>query len=90
MKRGQAAGQRIARPAQLLQAGRRLVVAQAAIVAARPADDLIPASAAAGRMAVDHADRLRPPALPAQDQKSSTLAQNKRSRLLHFATQEAA
>jgi hypothetical protein len=60
MERGQAACQRLARPAQLLQAGRHLVVAQAAIVAARPADDLIPARVAAGTMAVDHAGRLRP------------------------------
>src|SRR5208282_195417 len=60
MERGQAACQRLARPAQLLKAGRHLVVAQAGIVAARPADDLIPPRVPAYRMAADHADRLRP------------------------------
>ena len=63
MERGQAACQRLARPAQLLQAGRHLAVAQAAIVAARPADDLLLARVAAGRMA-----RRRPVAGPPASQ----------------------
>jgi hypothetical protein len=55
----QPAGHRLTRPANLLQVRRHLVKAQARVIAARRADNLIPARVAIS-MAVDHADRLCP------------------------------
>ena len=56
----QPARQRLTRPANLLQARRHLVIAQARVVTASRADDLIPVRVALISMAVDHADGLRP------------------------------
>ena len=60
LERCQPAGQRLIRPAKLLEVAGHLVIAQVRVVAASRADDLILARVAAINMAVDHADGLRP------------------------------
>ena len=60
MERRQPAFHRLARPANLLKVRRHLVIAQARVIAASRADNLIPARVAAISMAVDHTDRLCP------------------------------
>jgi hypothetical protein len=60
VERRQPAFYRLARPANLLKVRRHLVIAQARVIAASRADNLIPGRVAAISMAVDHAYRLCP------------------------------
>ncbi len=60
MERRQPAFHRLARPANLLKIRRHLVIAQARVIAASRADNLIPARVGAISMAVNHAYRLCP------------------------------